>query len=211
MERQKLAVGDQLPPEGRLAQALGVSRTTLREAMRAMESAGIIEARAGSGWFVREFSLASTATKGLAYSFSLDAHNLYDLREIRLYLEREFLPEAMEKLTPEDIAALDETVTEMERQAAAGRIYAEQDHLFHTRLFARVSNQLLSKLLEMFWAVSMRSVRAFLQREDLETGAHNHRLVLDAIQAGDVALACQRLEASFGGPPPFWSADSAEE
>ncbi len=211
IERRKLAAGDQLPAESRLAQALGVSRATLREAMRAMESAGIIEARAGSGWFVREFSLTSTVAKGMAYSFSLDAHNLYDLRQIRLHLEYGFLPEAMEKLTLEDIATLDDTVTEMEHLATAGRIYAEQDHLFHTRLFARVANQLLPKLLEMFWVVSMRSVRASLQREDLETGAHNHRLVLDAIRAGDLALARQRLEASFGGPPPFWSADSVEE
>jgi DNA-binding FadR family transcriptional regulator len=210
IERRKLGPGDQLPSEGKLSQALGVSRATLREAMRAMEASGILEARAGSGWYVKDFSFGHVA-KGLAYSFALSGHSLVDLREIRLYLETAFLPEAMRTLTPDDLAGLEREVQEMERLAEAGQLFVDHDRAFHTMVFGRVRNELLSKLMDMFWTLGFQFVRASLPKEDLISSAVNHRLALAAIRSGDVDLARWRLRESFEGPPPFWSTDQPEQ
>jgi DNA-binding FadR family transcriptional regulator len=115
----------------------------------------------------------------------------------------------MQTLLPEDLEVLEKVTDEMNRLANVGRPFVEQDHLFHATLFSRVPNELFSKLMDLFWNLSRQLVRASIPQEDLVVSARNHRLVLEAIYAGDVNLARQRLSESFGGPPPFWSVDSA--
>lgn len=207
IRREGLGPGDRLPSEARLAQALNVSRATLREAMRSMEAAGLIKARKGSGWYVQDFSFGLVA-KQVAHSFQVSKHQLSDLKEIRVHLECSFVDQAMQSLTPDDLEVLEQAVSEMETMAARGQPFVQQDHLFHTRLFARVPNQLFGKVMDLFWNLSLQLVRASIPVEDLVESARNHRLTLAAIRMNDAALARQRLFESFGGPPPFWSVDS---
>ena len=148
----KMKAGDRLPSQAVLARALGVSLVALREAMRAMEALGIIKARAGSGWYVSEFSFEPMA-RGLAYTFVLNDLSFTDLLEIRIRLECSYLPEAISKLTPEDLETLEGAVAEMERMAALGQEFDAPDRAFHMRLFAgKVKNQLFARVLELFWA-----------------------------------------------------------
>lgn len=198
---RQLVAGDRLPSQSILAQALGISLVALREAMRAMEALGIIEARAGSGWYVRDFTF-DAVTKGLAYTFELNRHNFADLLEIRIRLECSYLPEAMGKLTAEDLEAMEQAVCEMERLAASGQEFDAPDRAFHMRLFSgKVRNQLFTEVLELFWALYPRipvpSER--VQLEVLVADAHRHRLILEAVQKGGVELAVQRLLDSLQG------------
>ena len=198
---RQLVAGDKLPSQAALAQALGISLVALREAMRALEALGIIEARAGSGWYVRDFSFDAVA-KGLAYSFELNRHSFADLLEIRIRLECSYLPEALRKLTAEDLEALEQSIYEMERLAASGREFDAPDRAFHMRLFSgKVQNQLFTQVLELFWTLyPLLSVPAErTQREVLLADARRHRLILEAVQEGDVTLAVQRLLDSLQG------------
>lgn len=204
---QDLRPGDRLPSEAKLAQALNVSRATLREAMRAMEAAGLIKARTGSGWYIQHFSFDVVARQ-VADSFRVNKHQLSDLKEIRVHLECSFIDQAVQTLSADDLLVLETAVAEMERLAAHGQPFVEQDHLFHTRLFSRVPNQLFGKVMDLFWNLSRQLVRASIPQEDLVISARNHRLTLEAIRGGDISLARQRLFESFGGPPPFWSIES---
>jgi DNA-binding FadR family transcriptional regulator len=198
---RKLKAGDRMPSQAVLAQALGVSLVTLREAMRAMEALGIIEARAGSGWYVCNFSFASVA-RGLAYTFDLNQESFADLTEIRIRLECSYLPEAMRYLNQEDLDALEASVTEMEQLAAAGQEFDAPDRAFHMRLFSsKVQNRLFSRVMELFWAFypqlaapAWRTERAVLVED-----AARHRLILEALCAGDTGLAVQRLMDSLQG------------
>lgn len=132
---KKLKAGDKLPSQAVLAQALGVSLVALREAMRAMEALGIIEARAGSGWYVCDFSFAPMA-RGLAYIFDINEASFADLVEIRVRLECSYLPEAMSKLTAEDLDELERCVNEMKQLAEKGEEFDAPDRGFHMHLFA---------------------------------------------------------------------------
>jgi len=198
---RQLAAGDRLPSQAALAQGLGVSLVALREAMRAMEALGIIEARAGSGWFVRNFSFDAVA-RGLAYTFELNRHSFSDLLEIRIRLECSYLPEVLPKLTPADLDAMEGSVREMERLAALGEEFDAPDRAFHTQLFVgKVRNQLFTKVLELFWTLYplLPAPLQRVQREVLLTDAHRHRLILDAVRAGDIEAAVQRLQDSLQG------------
>jgi len=196
---QGLAAGDKLPSESTLAQALGISRIALREALRGMEALGVIEARAGSGWFVSDFSFDALA-RGMAYNFELNRHNFADLVEIRIRLEHSYLPEAMARLTAEDFAALEASVQAIERQAAAGQYFFSDDRDFHRRLFAgKVRNQMFITVLDMFWLLYPHLSAPPADRETLLADARRHRLFLEALHTGDVDLAAQRLQESFQG------------
>jgi DNA-binding FadR family transcriptional regulator len=197
----KLKADDKLPSQAVLAQALGVSLVALREAMRAMEALGIIEARAGSGWYVSAFSFEPVA-KGLAYTFVLNEHSFADLLEIRIRLECSYLPEAMHTLAPEDFQALGEAVDAMERLAGQGQGFDGPDRVFHKRLFAgKVQNRLFARVLEAFWTFypQLPSLPWRTERDVLVADAARHRLLLNALIAGDEKLAVQRLMDSLQG------------
>jgi DNA-binding FadR family transcriptional regulator len=197
----KLKAGDRLPSQAMLARALRVSQVALREAMRAMEALGIIEARVGSGWYVSAFSFEPMA-KGLAYTLILNEHSFADLLEIRIRLECSYLPEAMRQLTPEDLVALALAVDAMEELAARGQNFDEPDRAFHLRLFnGKVQNQLFAKVLEMFWAFypQLPSSARRVEPGVLAADAARHRRLLEALVAGDEALAVERLMESLQG------------
>jgi DNA-binding FadR family transcriptional regulator len=196
-----LRADDRLPSQAALTQALNVSMVALREAMRGLEALGIIEARVGSGWYVRDFSFDAVA-KGLAYTFQINRHNFGDLLEIRIRMESSFLPEAMSALTPDDLDALEGYVAEMQRLADAGQDFDAPDRSFHMQLFAgKVRNQLFIEILSLFWTLYSRlpASSAAAPRDTLLEDAARHRLLLDALIAGDVELARERLLESLQG------------
>ncbi|MSP11682.1 MAG: FadR family transcriptional regulator [Chloroflexi bacterium] len=106
-----LKAGQKLPSENQLAESLGVSRVTLREALRSMQGLGIVEVKAGLGWYAKDLSFDSMA-KALAYTLKLNKQTLADLEEIRINLECSFLEEAIQTLTAEDLKSLAQAVTE---------------------------------------------------------------------------------------------------
>jgi DNA-binding FadR family transcriptional regulator len=194
-----LAAGDKLPSESALTQALGISRIALREALRGMEALGMIEARAGSGWYVSDFSFDAIA-RGMAYNFELNQHNFADLVEIRIRLEHSYLPEAMARLTGEDFAGLEASVQAIEHKAAAGQDFFADDRDFHRRLFVgKVQNEMFMMVLDMFWLLYPHLPAPPSDRETLLQDARRHRLFLEALGSGDVELAARRLQESFQG------------
>src|ERR671912_516559 len=86
IEDNQLKAGDALPPEGYLAQQLGVSRNSMREAIKALESVGILETRRGIGVFVKAFSF-DPLLEHLAYGLRGSLREVGELVEIRRVLE----------------------------------------------------------------------------------------------------------------------------
>src|SRR5690606_22283549 len=82
----KLREGDRLPGEHRMAELLGVSRASVREAMATLAALGIVEVRSGRGAFVRDFSL-KTFVDQISFRIDLFRDDLHDLIEIRRLLE----------------------------------------------------------------------------------------------------------------------------
>lgn len=194
---QRLTAGSRLPPEGRLAQSLGVSRPALREALRALEALGTVESRVGSGWYIRQFSFDSI-TRGLAYDVELNQYSFADLSQLRVGLECGFIDDAVRCLTPASLSSLQDTMAAMERAAEAGDgyQYTEHDHRFHRTLFSDVRNPLLDQLMEVFWNLYDYLCPEASPGRGLVEDARKHRSILEAVETGDIDLARNRLRAS---------------
>jgi DNA-binding FadR family transcriptional regulator len=193
-----LAAGDALPPETHLARDLGISRNSVREAVKALESLGVLEVRPGKGLYVRSFSL-DPILDNLAYSILSDRNSIEELMEVRRYLEVSLLPRAIPALTPDKLAALRRLVQGMAEKAARGKAFPEEDRLFHRTLAEATGNTLLVKLLDVFWTVFSRLRDTSITVNPApEHTRRTHARVLEAIEAHDVPAAQAAMVESFG-------------
>jgi len=137
--------GARLPPERDLAQQLGVSRPSLREALIALEIAGSVEIRQGSGVYVcRTVERSPNLTAGLGESPS-------ELMRARAVLEGSVIVLAAALITPERVARLRETLDAMRSLVKAGRSPLEHDRAFHVAIAEASGNSVLVRMVaELF-------------------------------------------------------------
>ena len=204
----KLRPGDLLKPESELARQFGVSRGSVREAVKALESTGVLETRQGSGTYVRDFSFAPLLDQ-LPYGLMVGTRALRDLLALRKALEAAMIGDAMATLRPETVEALRVLLAEMGDRAARGEGYAEQDREFHQLLFVDLGNEMLLRLFDLFWTAYHRSSEA-IPDHDLKVEHRSHEAILDAVLSGDTERARdtirrhyadieERLDARSGG------------
>lgn len=185
-----LRPGDPMPTETELTETLGVSRSSVREAVRTLSALEIVEVRHGHGTFVGGLSL-DPLVETLVFRGALQPGD--DLRALREVVEvREALDVAMaERLTEAahgthdpDLWALVETIEESARD---GESFAAADRAFHSALHARTGNCLLAALTGAFWDVHTAVMPHLGVRlpEDLAQTARAHREMLAALEAGD--------------------------
>ena len=186
--------GDALPPEGRLAQELGISRTSVREAVKALELLGILEARPGVGLFVRSFSF-DPIVDNLGYSLTFDKHRLAELLAVRKQLEAGFVEEVAARATPAQLRVLRSVVDRMgERVALETQTtdFQEEDRFFHRTLYGGLGNELLLKLLDVFWTVYRRlRDQAHVEAVDPVRTWEDHRRIVEALERRDRAAGAR--------------------
>ena len=120
IDENRLTAGEPLPPEGDLAQQLGVSRNSVREAIKALESVGILETRRGIGVFVKEFSF-QPLLDNLAYGLGDALREIEELSRVRRVLETGLIDKTVEMIGEEDLAALRQVTERMRRAPSATR------------------------------------------------------------------------------------------
>lgn len=198
--------GEPLPPEAELARQVGVSRPSLREALRALQTIGVVETRHGVGTFVGHFSF-DAFTNGLAFQIDIEnrqddsriARDLNELVAIREILESATVARLAGTYSDEQIAELYALTVKMEQAAAEGRIFAEDDWRFHELLYRPAGNRLLIRMLNAFWTVSDRVRQATPAPDFLQQTARDHRILVDALAAGDGDAAAEAMRVHFSG------------
>jgi len=182
--------GARLPRESELAARLGISRNSLREAVRALSLVRVLEVRQGDGTYVSslEPALLLESTRFVAHLLADKA--VIELFEVRRMLEPPAAALAAVRMDAEGHAALR---AELERMTAATRVedLVEADVAFHAVVARAAGNSVLTSLLEM---LSTRTMRARLWRGRLEKGALDatraeHARIYEAIAARDPELA----------------------
>ncbi|OON79192.1 FadR/GntR family transcriptional regulator [Streptomyces tsukubensis] len=159
----RLKAGDRLPPERELAPALGVSRSALREALRVLETIGVLVAHAGRGAdagarIVRNPDDA--LGRLLRLHFGLGSYSLEDVLEARVVLERSSFEAAARHAGPDDLAEAADILERIRRPGVGPAEFNDLDTRFHVQI-ARISgNQLTSTLT----AAVRESVRALILR-----------------------------------------------
>lgn len=196
--------GDSLPPEPMLAKELGISRASLREAISALQSQGILESHQGRGTFVSSFSFASVvsslgfhielATNTDPNSHSRDLDQLVEMREL---IESALVAELIAHYRQADILALYALTTKMTQAADRGEDFIDLDWRFHTVLYRRSGNAMLLKLLDSFWTISNEVRNPPPPNEYLLENAENHRRIVDAIANRDARAASDAMRAHF--------------
>lgn len=179
-----LQPGDKLPSEAELAQGLGSSRLVVREALSSLEALGLLDSRAGSGWYVRPFDVAAAA-RIFAGSLAFHPRPLLDLLEVRRSVEADVAAKAAEALTPHDLAVLDALVDRMRWRAARCDPFVAEDSEFHRRIAAASGNLVALALVDLYWRVveaAYASGLPHLGAAELPPAAEEHAELLEALR-----------------------------
>lgn len=150
LQTGQLRPGDRLPPERTLAEQMKVSRNTVREAIRMLEISGLVTVKPGQGGgaFVARPD-SSVVARQLSDALQLTDLSLGDITEARLWIETIAVRIACERMTPEDLAALEANVDLAQKLAEEGDWARRADvHIeFHKLLVAATQNPLLTFLM----------------------------------------------------------------
>lgn len=196
----KLKAGDVLPTEMDLSEQIGVSRTSIREALRSLEALGIIESKHGVGRFIKEFDYEAIL-QNLAYNIQVHVRDFSEIIDVRIALETYFIEKVVSFLSEEDMNELDRIVTAMEQKIEAGCTDEEliENHTdFHLTLFKRSENDLLLHLIRVFSDVQyMLTIADQYHTSDMREFIELHRQLISALKAHDAQLVKQRLYAHY--------------
>lgn len=195
---RRLKPGDPLPPERELTQTFHVGRSSIREALRMLESQGVIQAVNGGAFVVAD--AANPLESSLRLLFALDERTgLRDLFELRRILECEAAALAAERHSDEHLTEMDAAIDEMAASLEAsgrGDSFIEADLRFHLALAGATGNRLVLH--------SMHAVRDVLRRalitvfhipQSPESAVVEHRAIRAAVAAGDAERARQEMRA----------------
>lgn len=199
----ELQPGDPLPTETTLARNLGISRNSLREALKALAAAGVVEARHGLGTFVGQASLAPLIdgmTFNLIQSIGRDTRTLREMLQLREILELELVRRVTGTHTVDQLARLEACVSRMEADAERGVMDPHVDRAFHDLLYEPLDNRVVTLILHAFWDVQDGVVSQLPDAPPISaTNARWHRDILDAVRRGDAAAAAAAMRAQFTG------------
>ncbi|MDY0091090.1 MAG: FadR/GntR family transcriptional regulator [Candidatus Vecturithrix sp.] len=197
----KLRPGDQLPPEGDIAETLEVSRVSVRESVKVLQALGIVEVRHGNGLFVRGLNF-DALLEILSYSLLFDQSSLKELYQVRKLFETGMLPEVVEHIREEHIQACYKHLQDWEQNMTQGRPFRDQDRLFHVTLCQAIGNNLLVELENIFWIAYRNAVnKTFpdIAQRAYQITLDNHYKILAAVEARNVELAQQLMADHFEG------------
>ena len=187
---QKLAPGDKLPPERRLAELLEVSRPSLREALHILQAQGLVQIKHGQGTFVQEPVVAQE----LRASVMTKTHGLNELFDAREVLEVPASKWAAEKATKEDIRLLRATLNQIDTITSIEPIDYDQlqalDAKFHLTIVGIAGNRFINQTLNVLQDVMKMSMETTLRlpgRSEISRNEHNE--IFKAIETGNGELA----------------------
>ena len=192
----ELKPGDQLPAERELAHQFGVSRTAVREAVKALREKGLVEAHPGRGTFITDgtsHSIRQTLDWILRTGPEKGATHVVEVREI---LEPEIAALAASRADEDAIASMREAVAVMDHAQRDPEAYIEADLDFHLALAEAAGNPLILSLIDSIVAVLREQrMRIFKVEGGPERGQYHHKRILDAIEHRDPQAAREAMRA----------------
>lgn len=211
IERREFPVGCRLPPERELAEKLGVSRPSVREALIALEVEGRVRIRMGSGVYVAEPARSRPPPPVVA------AEGPFEILEARRLVEGAICAEAAEKVTPQHLAELDDILAQMTGPGLGSDRLVALDRAFHVAIATILGNAALVRCVGELFDQRMspyfeKLARYFENDASWRAAIGEHRAVRDALSAREGAAAREamhshlrksqeRFSQSFGEAP----------
>ncbi|HEY6369396.1 MAG TPA: FadR/GntR family transcriptional regulator [Candidatus Sulfotelmatobacter sp.] len=191
-----LKAGDQLPAERDLAQRFGVSRTAVREAVKALREKGLVEAYSGRGTFITDGT-----TQAVRQSLDLmvkigQPEGSTHLAEVRAILEPEIAALAAARIQEPELSTMREAVASMDRAGQDPETYIEADLDFHLALAEGAANPLILSLLDsIVGLLREQRLRIFKVPGGPERGQIHHKRILDAVERHDAERAREAMRS----------------
>jgi len=195
IEAGSLKVGDQLPSERELAEQFTVSRTAVREAVKALRQKGLVEIRPGRGTFITN-GTSDTIRNSLSMLMKIGATKgsgfLVEVREI---LEPEIAARAATRITDEYITAMQDAVNIMDTALNNVDVFVEADLDFHLALAEGTQNPYIPILMDsIIDLLREQRKRIGLTKGGLKRGQVHHKKILDAVTRRDPQAARQAMQ-----------------
>jgi GntR family transcriptional repressor for pyruvate dehydrogenase complex len=185
-------------PERELAQALGVSRPTVREAIRRLVTMGLLEHQQGQGTFVRSLDAQREHNPLAAVIQGHDA-TLEELLEVRMGLEGQAALLAAQRASAEDLQVMEKALAAMQAENAAGRLGIDYDVSFHMALAFATKNPVQVYIMKNFYNLLHHGIKENLQAlweepTSLPIISRQHREIYEAIKDHDPEGAYQAMK-----------------
>ncbi len=196
IEGGKLKRGDHLPSERELTETFKVSRTTVREAIRTLESMKLVQSRQGNGTYVLASS-EEALVQPLAASLFHEKDDILDIFYIRKIIEPYIAQLAAENAGPQEIKEMGNILQQQEACIDQGENIIETDSAFHNLLARAAKNRVMSRLLIALVDLLRQSREQYLSDDENDRRAKRsldgHRRILSAITEGDCAGARESM------------------
>lgn len=189
-----LRPGDKLAPERELAEQFGVSRTAVREAVKALSEKGLVEIHPGRGTFITNYTFVMMRDSlDLIVKVGL-TNGIGNLNEVRTLLEPGIAALAAERIAEADIWTLEQTIAVMDEAMNDADAFAGADLEFHLALAKATQNPLIPILLDpIVDQLREHRKRIFLVDGGPQRGQYHHRRILTAIKKRDPAAAREAM------------------
>jgi GntR family transcriptional repressor for pyruvate dehydrogenase complex len=181
---------DMLPPERLLCEELGVSRTVIREAIKSLETRGVLQVIHGKG-----IKVVPTGASDISNAFMLYLRRRHrdvaprDLVEMRFSMETEIAAIAAQRATEEDIREMGESLVRMRSAVRVPAAYIREDLDFHVKLASATHNILFITVLESLLIPLRRSFEEIVELQDPELSCQEHARIHECVCARDPAGA----------------------
>jgi GntR family transcriptional repressor for pyruvate dehydrogenase complex len=192
IEAGRLGPGDRLPPERELAQAMGLSRPSLRSGLRTLQTMGIIRSRRGAGTFIAE-SPPQLGKASLQFVAALHGFTLDQMYEARRMLEVGAAGLSAQRATGEHLVGMADELTGMFAALDEPQAFLRHDLAFHRAVAAGCGNPIVAGMIgtlaEIIWETGRINMAGFSLRESAET----HRRIYEAIRSRNAERARREM------------------
>lgn len=177
-----LKPGDQLPPERELIKQFGVSRPTLREALKSLIAMGFLEVTPTKRTSVKSV-ISERIQDPLSLLIKMDTQKIFDLIEVRKALEAWSAFLAAERATEDEIKQLESIIKEMKTAFEKGRSWEKEDADFHLAIAQATHNTIQTHIMSTFYDLLRESVaRVFTDQVKVKRLLHQHYRIFSAIK-----------------------------
>jgi GntR family transcriptional repressor for pyruvate dehydrogenase complex len=186
-------VGNRLPSERELAGHMGVSRTSVREAIQQLELLGIIETVHGGGSIVKNLT-EQEIQKPIEIVLEQDRQRVLELTEVRVFMEAWAAKQAAVQRTDAELELMRTHIEEMERDLANGLLRSEMDYKFHAEIAAATHNTIFLHLIHsvqqlISYSLQVHHEQVFVTYKDQKALFDHHVRVFEAIRDRDPQAA----------------------
>lgn len=193
--RGNLRHGDRLPTERELAEQFHVSRTVVREAVKALREKGLVQGYQGRGTFITNGTARAVRhSLGLMMQISA-AKSATDLAEVREILEPEIAALAARRATKQDLVAIQRAVAIMDTTLDDADAFVEADLQFHLTLAQATQNPLISTLINPIVDLLREERKRTFKHGGAARGQAHHKKISDAIMRRDAEAARAAMRA----------------